>query len=843
MKKFLKSTLSKLPPPAKDLARTIARQTIGRLPPSPARLTGKLAQHGGQVVRDIRFRPWANIHNQNHRLWRTEVARSMKQLFISGTEGLPQNLAREFSSRWADLCGVPHALLLPHGTDALRLALAATLDHDGLEYGGEIILPNFSFIATATAALDRRFGVALVDIDPDSLNLDPAKVEAAIIPGRTRAIMPVHLFGQPADMHALREIAQRHGLKIIEDAAQAHGTIHDLGRAGAMGDCGAFSFQSFKNLPAGEGGALTTHDAGIYDRAWQMHNAGRSSTGPKRWRHETLGWNCRASEYIAAVLLARLSNLEKQQARRYENYLLLRELLKEIPCIESLGNTPGTVRHGLHMMPLRYHPELCNGISLEDFLSALSAEGFPGYRPYTCTLSAQPAIQKLLAKHPDYIRVLPTPASDRATQDLIVLDHNILLGTEADMQEIALIFKKVFDHLTPHTPKVTTTRIISKPATTAPTSINVSVASKTTRRPLGIIGFGVMGQSHAAALQKSASFTCASITDVRPDMRERVEKNGAKWHSSPEALIRSGDVEGIIIATPHWGHADLAIAGLNAGLHVICEKPLSVTVAQADAILEAADRSKALFTVVHQTRLDPAYAYAKELLESSELGAIYRCSMIESMWRTNAYYRSSPWRATWKGEGGGVLVNQAPHLLDRYAWLCGMPEQVWARCDTLLHPIEVEDACSALLRHPGGAHGHIHITTNECPLISQTVIACDRGRISIDNGRVRVTRLESSIREATATLDDKWGDIPGITENIAVGDPGDLILAFYDNLAQAMAGATPLACPGRSARDAVELANAFILSSARNQPVPLPLDRAAYDTFIAQKIASAPSSS
>src|SRR5205823_5479845 len=112
-------------------------------------------------------------------------------------------------------CGCRHALLLPHGTDALRLALAAVFDHDGLEYGGEIIVPNLSFIASATAALDRRFGVALVDVDASTLNLDPKRVEEAIIPGKSRAIMPVHQFGQPADMTLLCAIAQKHGLKII----------------------------------------------------------------------------------------------------------------------------------------------------------------------------------------------------------------------------------------------------------------------------------------------------------------------------------------------------------------------------------------------------------------------------------------------------------------------------------------------------------------------------------------------------------------------------------------------------------------------------------------------------
>jgi predicted dehydrogenase len=210
--------------------------------------------------------------------------------------------------------------------------------------------------------------------------------------------------------------------------------------------------------------------------------------------------------------------------------------------------------------------------------------------------------------------------------------------------------------------------------------------------------------------------------------------------------------------------------------------------------------------------------------------------MIESMWRTNAYYRSSPWRATWRGEGGGVLLNQAPHLLDRYAWLCGMPETVWARCDTVLHPIEVEDTASALLRHSTGAHGYLHITANECPVISQTTIACDGGRIQIENGRMRISKLSESISHATANDQRYWGDIAASSREIPSGPSDDLLLAFYANLAQSMHEPAKLVCPGSAARDAVELANSFILSSALNAPVRLPLDRAAYEEFMAGKL-------
>ena len=188
--------------PIKRILKKVARQTVGRLPPAPSRLTGTLARDGGRPVRDVRLRPWASVDDGNFSRWHTEMRGVFRRIFLGGIEGLPQPLAEQFAQQWATYCGCRYGLLLTNGTDALRIGLAAVLDHDGLDYGGEVIVPNFSFIASATAPLDRRFGVAFVDVDPGTLLLDPKRVEEAIVPGKTRAILPVHLFGQPADMTA-----------------------------------------------------------------------------------------------------------------------------------------------------------------------------------------------------------------------------------------------------------------------------------------------------------------------------------------------------------------------------------------------------------------------------------------------------------------------------------------------------------------------------------------------------------------------------------------------------------------------------------------------------------------
>lgn len=427
----------------RSTAALIARQTLGRLPRSSARLTGRLAIDGGAPVRDIRLRPWPYQAPHTRWQWLTSVSPALRAVFLSGVEGLPQTRQIDFARRWADYCGCRHGLLLPHGTDALRFALAATLDHDGLDYGGEVIVPNLSFIATATAALDRRFGVAFVDVEPGTLNLDPARVEAAIIPGKSRAIMPVHQFGQPAAMAPIMAIAARHGLIVVEDAAQAHGARYQGQSVGAFGHAAGFSFQSAKNLAAGEGGILTTNDTVVYERAHALHNAGRSPEMGARWEHLTLGWNCRPTEYQAALLMHRMDDFEAQQAHRRANFDGLRDRLATARCVRPLAVGAGVERHGMYMFVLRYRPELCGALPIDDFIAAVRAEGAPVLRGYASTLSAQPVMQSLLARRPEYVRVCATPVADAAAASILYIAGSIFLAGLDDMQDIADALLKV----------------------------------------------------------------------------------------------------------------------------------------------------------------------------------------------------------------------------------------------------------------------------------------------------------------------------------------------------------------------------------------------------------------
>jgi predicted dehydrogenase len=354
----------------------------------------------------------------------------------------------------------------------------------------------------------------------------------------------------------------------------------------------------------------------------------------------------------------------------------------------------------------------------------------------------------------------------------------------------------------------------------------------------GVIGLGRMGRTHVEVLRSHPYFSLAGIASGQKKNQQFVDELGCRWFECADEMIKSNQVDVVVIATPHWQHAELTVAALRSGLHVVCEKPLAATATQADSVLRVAQESKGLLTVVFQSRFEPVYQRAKALLSSGELGAIVRCEMMETFWRSDAYYRSSTWRGTWKGEGGGVLLNQAPHVLDRYLWLCGVPEKVAGFCDTALHSIEVEDTASAIMSHESGRHGFLHVNTTECPWLSRTVISCDRGRMTIENGRMRVERLVDSIRAKTARSTELFGNIDSRGEDVketSIGSAHELLARMYENVALAIVGRQSLLVTPAEAADAVELASAILLSSANGGSVNLPLDRIAYDRFISAK--------
>jgi dTDP-4-amino-4,6-dideoxygalactose transaminase len=314
-------------------------------------------------------------------------------------------------------------------------------------------MPSYTFVATAAAALLAGALPVFADIDPDSFELDPAAVEAAVTQ-RTRAVIPVHIAGCPPDMDAILDLAKRHGLRVVEDAAQAHGAAWRGRRVGALGDLGTFSFQASKNLNAGEGGAIVTDDQTLFQRVWSLHNVGRTRT--EQWRtsgwyqHDLLGFNYRLTAFQAALLLAQLTRLEDQMSRREQAAQLLDRELGAIPGIRPQARDPRVTAHAHHLYMLRYEAAAFGGRPRADFLAALRAEGVPCSPGYTEPLQRSPAVLQAtetlcrrLDRQGESLR-RPLPVTERISdEEGVWLSQSVLLADKGALRHIPEAVAKI----------------------------------------------------------------------------------------------------------------------------------------------------------------------------------------------------------------------------------------------------------------------------------------------------------------------------------------------------------------------------------------------------------------
>ena len=358
---------------------------------------------------------------------------------------------------------------------------------------------------------------------------------------------------------------------------------------------------------------------------------------------------------------------------------------------------------------------------------------------------------------------------------------------------------------------------------------------------LGIIGMGNMGKFHADYLL-AGKVNRAELTAVCSTSPGKLEKYKAlKIFDDGEKLIRSGEIDAVVIATPHYQHTSLGIAALNAGVHLMVEKPISAHKADAERLI-AAHRKKPnlVFGAMFQLRTEPRYTRIRKLIQDGELGPIVRINWIITDWfRTEAYYASGGWRATWKGEGGGVLLNQCLHQLDMLQWLCGMPARVRGFCQIgRFHNIEVEDNVTIYLEWPSGATGVFISSTGESPGTNRFEICGTRGKVVLESNRLTFTRNDADMIEFSKTAKvgfakpDVWHvDIP--FENTPAQHA-----TLMQNFVDAILDGTPLLVPGEEGIHSVELANVMLYSSLMNQTIDLPMDSAAFEKKLQQLIAS-----
>lgn len=357
----------------------------------------------------------------------------------------------EFQRTFAHFQGAQYGVACASGTAALEVSLKAL----GVGPGDEVIVPAYTFVATATAVLMVNAAPVFADIGDDTFTLDPAAAER-VVTSRTKAIIPVHFAGQAADMGKILRLAERHKLRVIEDAAHGHGGAWNGRGLGSIGDAGAFSFQASKNMTAGEGGLIITSDEECARLCESYTSLGRKSQAPW-YEHFRLGWNYRMTEFQGAILLQQLRRLTEQNSRRRENAAFLTNRLSQIPGIRTLHVPDYASRHSYHLYMFRLD-EQAFGVSRASFLGALEKEGIPcsggyGHPVYRNPVflnhdffsGNRPSAGGHCAGGVDYAAFAAhCPNAERASRDTVWLEHRLLLGHQEDMEDIVRAISKIY---------------------------------------------------------------------------------------------------------------------------------------------------------------------------------------------------------------------------------------------------------------------------------------------------------------------------------------------------------------------------------------------------------------
>ncbi len=358
---------------------------------------------------------------------------------------------------------------------------------------------------------------------------------------------------------------------------------------------------------------------------------------------------------------------------------------------------------------------------------------------------------------------------------------------------------------------------------------------------IGVVGVGVIGKFHCKNIVKDASsdFCLTAVCDRNADKaREVAAEYSVPKFRDPQKLYDSGLVDAVIIATPHYWHSPLTIRAARAGLHVMCEKPMASTVGPATAAIEECRNCGVVLAGMLQHRTRPIMMRIKQLVESGEIGEVFRVSMICSTWfRTQAYYDSGAWRGTWDGEGGGVLINQAPHHLDLFTWIAGLPKRVVGLLGTRTHKIEVEDTGNFLCDYGDGKVGYIYATTTELPGMEQFMVCGDKATVVAEHHTLKIGRLAYPIKEftmgsGTALADEKIKNTAEWEETDYSTNKGGTHIQVIRQFAAHLLRGEPLVADGEQSIRELELSNAMYVAGYKNKAVDLPVDPVEIDRLV-----------
>ena len=362
---------------------------------------------------------------------------------------------------------------------------------------------------------------------------------------------------------------------------------------------------------------------------------------------------------------------------------------------------------------------------------------------------------------------------------------------------------------------------------------------------VGIIGVGNMGSNHAKTIVSGQveGMELTAVADINPRKLDWARQNlpeSVTLFDDAEKMMKSGKVDAIIIAVPHYFHPPLAIQGLKNGLHVLCEKPAGVYTKQVREMNEAAAKSDRVFAIMFNQRTNCIFRKMKELVSSGDLGEIKRTNWIATDWyRSQSYYDSGSWRATWAGEGGGVLLNQCPHNLDLWQWICGMPSKVQAFChEGKWHAIEVEDDVTAYVEYPNGATGVFVTSTADAPGTNRFEIMLNGGKLVCEHDKLMLYKNKIPEREFNATYKGGFGSPEYDTIEVQTDGQNPQHAGVMRSFAGAILRGEPLIADGAEGINGLTISNAMHLSSWLRRPVELPLDEDLFLRELNKKIAS-----
>ncbi len=352
---------------------------------------------------------------------------------------------------------------------------------------------------------------------------------------------------------------------------------------------------------------------------------------------------------------------------------------------------------------------------------------------------------------------------------------------------------------------------------------------------VGIIGVGNMGVAHADNIYegKVKNMKLTALCDFDEAKRARAAERfpGIPIFSDFNELNIMRCCDAVIVATPHYSHAIIAIQALRAGLHVMVEKPISVYARQAEELCRAANESGKVFGIMFNQRTNPCYIEARKIIKSGQLGNLKRLNwIITNLYRTQAYYDSGSWRATWRGEGGGVLINQAPHNLDLAQWIFGMPKRLRAFCNIAkYHTIEVEDEATVYAEYENGATATFQVSTGEYPGTNRLEVAGDLGKLVVEDGKIKLWKLDKDESAVRFDSDLSLTDIPYTYEEIIPDGEETAHCGILEDFANAIMNGTPLLAPGVEGLNELEISNAAYLSAWKDKWVTIPCDRKEFE--------------